>query len=187
MNSESKNNVHSDIARIVVSKTQIAKRVSELADEISRDFSTNEITLVFALTGALHFASDLVRALPMNIRIQPIAVQSYPNRSVRSQEIQLKLDLTEKLTDRHVIFVDDIFDSGKTADFVAKRILEHNPASLKNCMLLKKNRPDLESRPEICDYFGFEIPDEFVVGYGLDFDGLYRNLPYIGVLAEHAR
>ena len=187
MNKDSKNNLHSDIARIVISKKQIAKRVSELAEEISREFETHEITLVFALTGALHFASDLVRALPMNIRIEPIAVQSYPDRSVRSQELELKLDLSKNLKDKHVIFVDDIYDSGKTAEFVTNKILSHKPASLKTCMLLKKDRPDLHIRPADCDYFGFEIPDEFVVGYGLDFDGLYRNLPYIGVLAEHAR
>lgn len=178
---------HPDIARVVVTREEISQRVTLLAKEIAHDFAGEEITIICALTGAILFVSDLMRELENPIRIEPVSVSSYPGKSTRSRECKLRLGVSEKLCGKNVLLVDDIYDSGQTAAFIESFVMEHKPAKLRSCMLLRKDRPDIPNRPGRCDYFGFDIPDEFVVGYGLDFDGLYRNLPFIGVLAEHAR
>lgn len=175
------------ISRVVVPRDDIAARVKALADDIAAVFPKRDITILPVLTGALVFTADLIRRLPARVRVEPVSVQSYPGRTVRGQQCRFRLPPPEGLHDRHVLIVDDIFDSGQTMAFLRDAVAQRRPAEIHTCALLRKDRPDLPDRPADPDFFGFDIPDEFVVGYGLDFDSLYRNLPDICVLAEHAR
>ena len=178
---------HPDVARVVVSRNQIARRVEELAGELSICYAGGEITIVMVLTGALVFVADLIRALPLPVRIEPVSVSSYPGQSTTSGACRFRLPPPETLAGRDVLIVDDIYDSGQTMRFLTDAIQNTGPAGIKSCVLLRKARPDLPNRRGEVNFVGFDIPDEFVVGYGLDFGDLYRNLPDICVLAEHAR
>jgi hypoxanthine phosphoribosyltransferase len=170
-----------DIDRVLISQQQIARRVRELAEQITADHrSDGEITIVPILTGALVFCADLIRHMPVRMKIGLLTVSSYPGQSIRSQGSKLISDKLGDLTGRHVLLVDDILDSGGTINLVAPLIRELNVASLRTCVMLRKDRP--AARQAVVDYVGFEIPDEFVVGYGLDYDDYYRNLPDIVTL-----
>jgi hypoxanthine phosphoribosyltransferase len=175
-----------DIQRVLIDGDRINARVRELAAQITVDHTPPrmpgdaEITIVPILTGAMIFAADLIRAIPLAMRINLVTVSSYPGQSVRSQGSQV---LTQQLPDvrgRHVLLVDDILDTGGTLASAVPLLEEMGAGSVRTCVLLKKR---LASPPKVeADYVGFEIPDEFVVGYGLDFNNLYRNLPDIVVL-----
>jgi hypoxanthine phosphoribosyltransferase len=178
---------HADISRVFVPAEQIRTRVDALAGQIAAAYAGRELTLVMILTGAAVFVADLVRRLDGPVRIEPVSVSSYAGQATRAGQLTFRLPPQQDLAGRDVLLVDDIYDSGQTLEKLTTLINPMNPASLASCVLLNKNRPDLPHRPARPNWAGFEIPDEFVVGYGLDFDGLYRNLPYIGVLAEHAR
>ncbi len=175
-----------ELARVLLTSDQIASRVEELAGELAEVYRGQEVTIVQVLTGALVFVADLVRRLPLAVRIESVSVSSYHGTETRAGLAQLKLPPPEDLGGRDVLVVDDIYDSGQTMSILDKALERIAPASVRRCVLLKKDRPDLPDRPDV-DFVGFDIPDEFVVGYGLDFNGLYRNLPMIGVLAEHLR
>jgi hypoxanthine phosphoribosyltransferase len=126
------------------------------------------------------FVADLIREIPLKLRIEVLGVSSYPGKSIESKGASMRGDLPADLASRHVLVVDDILDSGQTIDLVTRLLREREPASLCTCVLLRKPG---KAKPGIsADYVGFDIPDEFVVGYGLDFDGFYRNLPEIAVL-----
>ena len=177
-----------DIEKVLVDRDRIAARVRELGAEISRDLSAlgdeGEIVLIPILVGSIIFVADLMRHLTHKIRISVVTVSSYPGKSTTSQGIQLAGALPDDLEGRHVLIVDDILDSGSTIRGIRKILAERNPLSVRTCVLLRKNLPSALATP--CEYVGFDIPDEFVVGYGLDYDNYYRNLPDVGTLKREA-
>jgi len=178
-----------DIHRILISRATIARRVHELADQIAADFhlvgdddAPPEIVIIAIPTGSLIFLADLIRCLPLKCRIRLVTVSSYPGAATTSQGPSLEGDVPDDLTGRHVLIVDDILDSGRTIRFVRELIAQRGPASIRTCMLLRKQIESAMNTP--ADYIGFDIPDEFVVGYGLDYDGYYRNLPDVVTLKD---
>lgn len=175
-----------DIDRILIPQRQIAARVAELAKLITADHSppkldgNGQLTIVPVLTGAMIFAGDLIRQIPIAMRIGLVTVSSYPGASVSTQGAQVLAQQLGDLRGRHVLLVDDILDSGGTLRLVQTVLCEQGAASIRTCVLLRKDRPAARDLP--VDYVGFDIPDVFVVGYGLDFDNYYRNLPDIVTL-----
>ena len=177
-----------DIERILIDRETLAKRVREMAQQITKDFQPPvgeplEITIVPILTGSFIFVADLIRDLPLRMQIRLISVSSYPGTATTSMPAKIGSDLDDlpqSLAGCHVLLVDDILDSGQTLKLVSKNLSQRGPASLKTCVLLRKQRPQAMAQP--VDYVAFDIPDEFVVGYGLDYDDYYRNLPDIVVL-----
>jgi hypoxanthine phosphoribosyltransferase len=180
--------MHPDLTGIVIDRQRLASRVQSLALELSRDLeaaaSDNpdhaRIVLVPVMTGAMVFTADLIRHMTVKLQLGLVTVSSYPGATTASKGAALRGALPNDLRGAHVVLIDDILDSGRTLGLLRRLILEQTPASLRTCVLLKKDCPRAEDVP--VDYVGFEIPDAFVVGYGLDFDGYYRNLPEIGVL-----
>ncbi|MGA0174705.1 MAG: phosphoribosyltransferase, partial [Phycisphaerales bacterium] len=182
--------LEADIERILLSADEIAARIDGIAVELSRDLAASGagedgIVLMPVMTGSMLFVADLVRRLPQKLRLELALVSSYPGTAMESRGATLKMPLPTELEGRHVVIVDDILDSGGTIRFLRDEVARQGPASMRSIVLLRKPRPDAADVP--CEHVGFEIPDEFVVGYGLDFDGLYRNLPYIGTLRPDAR
>lgn len=169
------------IDHILIDKDRLQTRVAELAAGISRDYaSLSDLLLVCVLKGAVMFLSDLSRQLTIPHAIDFMAISSYGASTESSGIVRILMDLKTSILDRHVLVVEDIIDSGRTLDYIIRNLSTRGPASLKVCTLLdKKARREI---PIPVDYVGFEIPDEFVIGYGLDFAELYRNLPFIGVL-----
>ncbi len=170
-----------NIAKILISENEIQKRVAELGQQISADYAAKNPFLVAVLKGAYVFLADLCRHLQVPHEIHFMAISSYGGRATQSSGVvRILMDLPASPEGRHVLIIEDIVDSGRTLDYILRNLRTRNPASLRVCSLLTK-----PSRREIevpVDYVGFEIPDEFVLGYGLDFDEHYRNLPFIGVL-----
>jgi len=163
-----------DIGRVLVTREEIARRVTELGREISAAYEGRDITIVAVLTGSLIFLADLIRQLPNRIRIFPISVSSYPGANTESQGP--RLGAMPQLPAGDVLIVDDILDTGQTLDALVSHCRRH-VASVRACVLLNKKRK--MPRHVQADFTGFDIGEEFVVGYGLDFDNLYRNLPDI--------
>ena len=167
------------ISRILISQDQIAQRVVEMGGQITADLSGEEPLFICILRGAAIFHADLVRAVDLNLKIDFISVSSYGAATQSSGQVQLIKDLESSIQDQHVILVEDIVDTGLTATYLLRNLTSRNPRSVRFCSLLSKPaRREVEIDP---DYLGFEIPDEFVVGYGLDFNQKFRNLPFIGV------
>jgi len=182
-----------DIDHILIDRHNIAQRVETVASQIMSDLLADakgegeslDITLVPLLTGSFIFAADLIRHLPVKMKIRLLSVSSYPGTATSSRGAQIKDDLSylpASLAGQHVLVIDDILDSGNTLKLVSKTLAAMNPASLRTCVLLRKQRPEAMVFP--VDYVAFDIPDEFVVGYGLDFNDHYRNLPDIVTLRE---
>ena len=175
-----------DIERVLIPQGQIARRVAELAGMITADHSAPklagpaEITIVPVLTGAMIFCGDLIRQVPLHMQIGLMSVSSYPGRSLSAQDAAVVASQLGDLKGRHVLLVDDVLDSGQTIRLVQAVVREQGAASVRTCVLLRKDRPS--ARQVAVDYVGFDIPDVFVVGYGLDFDNYYRNLPDIVTL-----
>ncbi len=174
--------MHADIGRILISREQIDRRVGELAGEIGRLYADSEkgLFIVCVLSGAIIFVSDLIRQLPMKMRVGLLAVSSYPGKTTQAQPAHVLQSFDLDVTGLDVLVIDDILDTGGTLRVVMDRLAAMRPASLRSCVLLRKSgkaRGGLEA-----DLVGFDIEDVFVVGYGLDYDGLYRNLPVIAVL-----
>lgn len=181
--------MQADIDRILISRRQIADRVRQLALQITADHSPpnlegGEITIVPILTGAVIFCADLIRHMPLAMKIGLITVSSYPGAALSNQGAQLLGRQLGDIRGRHVLLVDDILDSGGTLRLVVPLIRQLQPATVKTCVLLRKDRP--AARATHADYVGFDIPDQFVVGYGLDYDDYYRNLPEIVTLRPAA-
>jgi hypoxanthine phosphoribosyltransferase len=182
--------MRSDIDRVLIDRDRIAQRVGELARQITADHSPPamtgeaEVTIVPVLTGAMIFCCDLIRHMPMYLRIGLMTVSSYPGSATQSQGAKVLDAKLAAVRGRHVLVVDDILDSGNTLKLVVPLVRELGAASVKTCVLLRKDRPAARQTP--CDYVGFEIPDEFVVGYGLDYNDFYRNLPDIVTLRAAA-
>ena len=160
---------------------QIQAKVREVADRITREYEGKEIVMVCILKGAFMFFSDLVRYIRIPIKVDFISCSSYV-RSDSSGEVKMHQDLREDIKGRHVILVEDIADSGLTLNFLREHFLQREPASLKICALLDKQ--DRRVVDVALDYVGFKIPNEFVVGYGLDYSNMFRNLPYIAVFKK---
>ncbi len=171
-----------DIAEILVPEDQLTARIQELADEISLSYSEQRPLLIAVLKGSIVFMADLMRSLSVPHAIDFMAVSSYGAATESSGVVRILKDLDDPIAGQHVLIVEDIIDSGNTLHYLRGLLLARNPASLRIVSLLSK-----PSRREVAvpvDWIGFEIPDKFVVGYGLDFDELYRDLPFIGVLKE---
>mgnify|MGYP004446957715 FL=1 len=172
--------IHEDVKKVLLTEEEIAKRVKELGAEISKDYEGKEIVMVCLLTGAAWFATDLSRALENDMRMDFMVASSYGNGTTTAGNVKVSLDVRTDLSNKHVLLVDDIIDTGTTFKAITDMLASRNVASIKTCALCdKKERRTADIN---ADYVGFVIPDEFVVGYGLDFAGSYRNLPYIGVL-----
>jgi hypoxanthine phosphoribosyltransferase len=181
-------NVHTDLDRVLIDRDRIAGRVAELAQEVSHDLGDlsdrDELVLVSVLTGSIIFVADLIRQLPHKLRIEVVTVESYPGRATRSHGAKFTGGLPGSIEGRHVLIVDDILDSGGTLRLIRDELAKYRPKSVRACVLLRKQRPSALETP--CEFVGFDIPDVFVVGYGLDYNNYYRNLPDIGTLKETA-
>ncbi len=172
--------LHADLETVLVSETEIKKRVKKLGAEIAASYGNEEITDVSIINGAILFTADLLREIPNPIRLDCIRIASYRNDTKSHGKPQLLQSLTLDISNRHVLLIDDILDTGKTFSVVVNMIQKLNPASLRTCVLLdKRGRREVDFE---ADFVGFQIPDKFAVGYGLDFAERYRNLPCIGVL-----
>jgi len=165
--------------KVLVNEQKIAERISVLGKEITKNYKGKKLTLVCVLKGCIPFTADLIREIPIPFIVDVVHASSYVNKhSTGTVQILSKPKL--ELKDRHVLLIDDILDTGRTLTAISAALQEHEPASIKTCVLLDK--PSRRTEPIYADYAGFEIPNEFVVGYGLDYNEYYRNLPYIGTL-----
>ena len=172
--------MHKDIAKILLTQEEIAARIQSLGAELTRDYAGKEVVVVILLKGAAWFATDLTRAIDLPLRVDFMVASSYGNGTSTSGQVKVKLDCGENLEGKHVLLVDDIIDSGVTFAAISRLLQERKPASLKTVALCDKAERRINGLD--ADYVGFKIPDEFVVGFGLDYAGDYRNLPYIAVL-----
>lgn len=171
-----------DISAILLDEETIQKRISELAASISKDYEDKNPIIISVLKGSFIFLADLVRALTIPVEIDFLAISSYGSSTVSSGIVSIKKDLDLDVTNRHVIIVEDIVDSGLSLKYIVDYIAKHKAASVKTCVLLDK--PTAHKDVIKIDYKGFDIGNDFVVGYGLDFAEKYRNLPYVGILTE---
>ena len=169
-----------DIQEVLFSEEQLKKRVQEIAGEIQRDYAGKEIMLISVLRGSFIFMADLCRAIDLPCTLDFMAVSSYGKGTSSIGQVQITKDLSEDISGRHIIVVEDILDSGNTLSYLLKILQHRHPASIRLCTLLDK--PERRVKPVELHYCGFTIPDAFVVGYGLDYAERYRNLPYIGIL-----
>jgi hypoxanthine phosphoribosyltransferase len=176
---------HSD--QILIDRQTIEKRVKELAATITHDYQGKELTIVALMKGSILFLADLLRLIPLPLRLEVISVSSYHGGTVSSGIVTLEAVPLPDLSGRHLLLIDDILDSGKTLKVIGEYLETKGPLSLKSCVLLHKKQEQHLKRVDTtekvtADYVGFEIPNEFVVGYGLDYQEYYRNLPEIRVL-----
>ena len=167
--------------KTLIDEEKLNKRISEIAEKISNDYINEEIVLVCILKGAVYFAIDLSKKITNdNIIIDFMKVSSYGSQTESSGKINFKLDLSENIEKKNVIIVEDIIDTGITLNYLYNHLISKNPKSLKLCVLLDKKERRIQDIH--VDYIGFEIENKFVIGYGLDYDEKYRNLPYIGYI-----
>lgn len=169
-----------DIAEVILTESDIRERIRELGSQIARDYEGELPLLVCILKGGTMFLSDLLRVLPIAVEIDFMSVSSYRGETESSGVVRLLLDLEISIEGRHVLIVEDIIDTGRTLAHILELLETRDPASIKICTLM--NKPARREIEITLDYVGFEIPDRFVVGYGLDYAEVYRNLPYVGVL-----
>lgn len=174
------NSMKEDIQKILISEEELKARVQELGRQISADYAGKEPLLVSVLRGSYIFMADLTRSIDCFCRLDFMAVSSYGSGTVSSGQVKIVKDLSDSIEGKDVIVVEDILDSGNTLSYLLKMLKNRHPASVRLCTLLDK--PDRRVKPVDLHYFGFTIPDAFVVGYGLDYAEKYRNLPYIGIL-----
>lgn len=171
---------HPDIQEIIITEEQVRNRVRELGAQISRDYEGRSLLLVAVLRGAALFIADLARAITVPVELDFMAVSSYGSTTKSSGVVRILKDLDEQIEGRDVLVVEDILDTGLTLKYLLKNLASRKPASLEVVALMTKEGK--QRVPISCRYTGFTIPDEFVVGYGLDYDERYRNLPYVGIL-----
>ncbi len=180
---------------ILIDRQRIRTRVHEMGQALSDDLAASlakegqdallhadRIVMVPIMTGAMIFTADLIREMPLKMSIRLVTVSSYPGQSTQSRGASLRSALPDDLAGHHVVLIDDILDTGRTLKLVRDLVMEQSPASVRSCVLL--NKPERREEDIIAEHVGFDIPDEFVVGYGLDYDGFYRNLPEIVSLPE---
>jgi hypoxanthine phosphoribosyltransferase len=174
-----------DIESVLLTEEQIQARIAELGAQIADDYrdlsaASGDLLLITVLKGAVLFVTDLARAIPLPTQFEFMAVSSYGSSTSSSGVVRILKDLDRDITDRNVLIVEDVVDSGLTLSWLSRNITTRHPRSLRVCTLLRK--PDAERANVGINYVGFDIPNDFVVGYGLDYDERYRDLPYIGTL-----
>ena len=173
-----------DIERVLISADEIQKRVKELADQVSEDYRGKRLYMVGILKGAFIFMADLTRALSIPHVVDFMALSSY-GKSTESGAVRILMDLREPIEGQHVLIVEDIVDTGHTLKYLHQVLQGRSPASLRTCALVRKQRMQADADMPL-DYLGFDIPDVWVVGYGLDFADRFRTLPYVGELKKEA-
>jgi len=169
---------------VIISAEQIAARVCELGKEIARDYEGKDLVLIGVLKGSFVFLADLCRAIDLPLSVEFLGVASYGDETQSSGAVQITADLTRPLEGKHALLVEDIVDTGLTIEYLRESFASRHPGSLRLASLLHK--PSRTKRPTTIDYLGFTIPDEFVIGYGLDYAQKYRNLPYVGRIVTKA-
>lgn len=170
----------SEKIRVLLSEEEVEKRIRELGDAISRDYAGKKVHLICVLKGGVFFTCQLAKRITVPLSLDFMSVSSYGNDTKSSGVVRIVKDLDESIENKDVLVVEDIVDSGHTLGYLLDNLKRRNPNSLKLCTLLDK--PERRVTEVKVDYTGFEIPDEFVVGYGLDYCQMYRNLPYIGIV-----
>ena len=170
----------SDKISVLISEEDVEKRIQEIGSAISKEYEGKCVHLICVLKGGVFFACELAKRISVPVTIDFMSVSSYGSDTKSSGVVKIVKDLDESLKDKEVIVVEDIVDSGRTLSYLLEMLKDRGPASLRLCTLLDK--PERRVIDVHVDYTGFNIPDEFVVGYGLDYDQRYRNLPYIGVV-----
>lgn len=168
------------ISRVLFSAEEIAAKVSEIGNLISVDYNGRYPLLVGVLNGVVPFMADLLRAITIPVEVDYLAIASYSAESRERGLVRLEKDLDESIKDRHIVFVEDMIDTGLTLNYLLRNLRAREPASIEVCALFNKARRRLINLP--IRYKGFDLPDRFVVGYGLDYRGKYRNLPFVGLL-----
>jgi hypoxanthine phosphoribosyltransferase len=174
--------MQADLERVLFDEPTILRRLDEMAAEISRDYRDRELTVIAILNGSIIFMADLLRRIPLPLKLDCLSVASYHGGTKSSGEVIFKQILLPDIADRHVLILDDILDSGLTLAAIRDKLQTANPRTVRVCVLLRKRKA--QACPVQADYIGFDIEDEFVVGYGLDYMERYRNLPCIGVLRK---
>ena len=174
--------MHNDIERVMLSEAQIQARVKALGAQIAGEYRDKNPVMICILKGSTMFFADLLRAMPIRLTMDFMAVSSYGRSTKSSGEVEIRKDLSGSIEHRHAIIVEDIIDSGFTLSYLTRMLSARGAKSIKICTLLDKPARRAPGITLKADYSGFEIEDAFVVGYGLDYDEAYRNLPYIGVL-----
>lgn len=172
--------MRNDIERILVTEEELAAKVAEIGAKITEDYAGKDLLLVSVLKGSVVFMADLMRAVNLPIEIDFMAVSSYGSGVKTSGVVKILKDLDVDVAGRHILLVEDILDSGMTLQYIMEMLSQRGAADIKICTLLDK--PERRKVNIQADYFGFVIPDKFVVGYGLDYGETYRNIPYVGVL-----
>lgn len=170
----------SEHVRVLLSEEKVDARINAIGEEISKDYAGKRVHLVCVLKGGSFFMCELAKRITVPVSLDFMSVSSYGSDTKSSGVVRIIKDLDESLKDKDVIVVEDIVDSGRTLSYLLEMLRDRGPASLRLCTLLDK--PDRRVIPVDVDYTGFEIPDQFVVGYGLDYNQRYRNLPYIGIV-----
>lgn len=164
----------------IITQEEMRKRIKELGLRIAEDYQDKDLLMIGVLKGAFAFFADLSRAIPLPLRVDFLVVSSYGEKKKSSGKVKIISDISQDLKGQDVLVVEDIVDSGMTLNFLKKKIMSRKPKSLRFCTLLDK--PSRRKMDVSVDYVGFSIPDKYVVGYGLDYENKYRNLPYIAVL-----
>ena len=166
--------------KVLLTEEEVDKRIRELGEQISKDYEGEEIHLVCVLRGSVFFTCELAKRITLPVSIDFMSASSYGSDTISSGKIKIVKDLEDSLMEKNVIVIEDIVDTGRTLSYLLKLLSERKPKSLRLCTLLDK--PERRVAEVDVDYTGFQIPDEFVVGYGLDYAQKYRNLPYIGIV-----
>ena len=169
-----------ETVRVLVEEEEVAKRIRDLGEQISKDYEGKEVHLICVLKGGVFFMCELAKRITVPVSMDFMSVSSYGDETSSSGVVKIVKDLDEPLEGKNVLVVEDIIDSGRTLSYLMEILEKRKPNSMKLCTLLDK--PDRRVREVRVDHVGFEIPDEFVVGYGLDYKQRYRNLPYIGIV-----
>ena len=172
--------MHKDIDQILYTEEELRQRVKELGCQITADYAGRQPLLVSVLRGSYIFMADLTRSINLDVTVDFMSVSSYGAGTTSSGQVEITKDLSDTIEGRDLIIVEDILDSGNTLYYLMDVLRARKPASIRICTLMDK--PERRTRPITADYVGFTIPDAFIVGYGLDYDERYRNLPYVGVL-----
>lgn len=169
-----------DKINVLIPEEEVNAKIKELGARISEDYAGKEVHLICILKGGVFFACELAKRITIPVSLDFMQVSSYGNASKSSGIVRIKKDLDDSMEGKEVIIVEDIIDSGRTLHYLIPVLEQRNPASIRLCALL--NKPDRREKEVQIDYLGFDIPDKFVVGYGLDYAQKYRNLPFIGVV-----